>query len=67
MVALHRCFEQRVVSAVEERELSQGREDLQRGLTTANSEAHLLRTDLAEVQQHLFFLHRIYEETVLGV
>lgn len=40
---------QNVVSAVEEREHDQGRQELHRGLTSAKSEADLLRAELAEV------------------
>ena len=42
---------QSVVSAVEERAHIKGREELHRGLTTASSEAALLRTELAEVRR----------------
>lgn len=42
-------FEQSVVSSVEERDHNQGRDDLDRGLKNARSEAGLLSTGLAEV------------------
>ncbi len=45
------AFGQSVVSAVEEREHNQGRAELHRGLTTASSEAALLRAELAEVSR----------------
>lgn len=41
---------QSIISAVEEREYNEGRQDLHRGLTSAQSEAGLLRAELAEVK-----------------
>lgn len=37
---------------MEEREYNEGRQDLHRGLTSAQSEAGLLRAELAEVRAH---------------
>lgn len=44
-------FEQSIVASVEEREHNEGRDDLDRGLRHAQSEAGLLSTGLAEVGQ----------------